>query len=163
VTDPYHEDVYAWAREQAEFVRAGRLAELDRAHLAEELDDIADGIRSAVRTSLRRIIEHLLYLEHATAWQQRAGWMAVAIDHRQRIADRLDDSPSLRRELPALLDRAWPGARALAAHLLSACDRRDPMRLPEACPYTLEQILEESWQPESRYEHVEDEWDPLPF
>jgi len=161
MTDLYHEDVYAWAREQAEIVRARRLDALDRAHVAEELDDIADGIRSAVRTSLRRIVEYFLYLEYALTRQQRAGWMAMVIDHRQRIADRLDDSPSLRRELPALLERVWPGARALAAHMVSACDWQDPKRLPEACPYTLEQILEESWQPESRYDY--EELDPLPF
>ncbi len=36
----YEDDVVAWATEQASLLRAGRLDQLDRAHLAEEIEDV---------------------------------------------------------------------------------------------------------------------------
>ncbi len=147
----YDHDLYAWAREQAEALRVGRLDALDLAHLAEELDDLGNSRRDALRSALKRIVEHFLKLEHSPAWPPRAGWVASVIEHRQRAADLLEDNPSLRRDLPAMLDRAWRGARALAAHSLKAYDHLNPAILPKDCPYTLEQVLDESWWPVNRH------------
>ncbi len=54
----YRADFYAWARDQAEALRAGRLDELDLEHLAEEVEGLAIAVRSAVRSRTRTIIEH---------------------------------------------------------------------------------------------------------
>ena len=61
---------------------------------------------------------------------------------RRRIAKLLRRSPSLRRELPALLEEVHPNAR----------DRAPPprpgwARPPSACPFTLDQITDD-WLPE---------------
>ena len=36
----YDRDFYAWSREQAELLRAGKLAEADIEHIAEEIDSM---------------------------------------------------------------------------------------------------------------------------
>jgi hypothetical protein len=36
------DDLYSWALHQAEFLRAGRLAEIDAAAIAEEIDDVGE-------------------------------------------------------------------------------------------------------------------------
>ena len=63
----YDEDFYAWSREQAAALR--RLSAerwdglLDLEHLVEEVEDLGDERRNAVRSQLRRLIEHCLKLE----------------------------------------------------------------------------------------------------
>jgi hypothetical protein len=39
----YDEDFYAWANEQAGLLRAGRLAEADIGHIAEEIESMGKG------------------------------------------------------------------------------------------------------------------------
>jgi Domain of unknown function DUF29 len=58
--DLHASDAHLWALSQADALRAGRLAELDLAHLAEEIEALAIGIKSAVRSRTRTIVEHLL-------------------------------------------------------------------------------------------------------
>jgi hypothetical protein len=58
--DLYEQDFYAWAREQASLLRAGRFEELDLGHLTEEVDDLGCSLYRSVRSRLRTIIEHLL-------------------------------------------------------------------------------------------------------
>jgi hypothetical protein len=36
----YDKDVILWSKEQAQFLRAGRFAALDIAHLADEIEDV---------------------------------------------------------------------------------------------------------------------------
>ena len=70
-TDLHASDAYRWALSQADALRAGRPAELDLVYLAEEIEALAIGIRSAVRSCTRMIIEHLLKLEHSQAREPR--------------------------------------------------------------------------------------------
>jgi hypothetical protein len=115
--DLYAEDFYAWTRSQAEAL--GRLAEgrwngpLDLAHLAEEVEDLGTEVRNAVRSHLRRILEHCLKLGHATATKPRPGWMRTAANARAEIADRL--TPTIRRDTEAMLPRLYTQARRAAA------------------------------------------------
>jgi hypothetical protein len=51
----YDLDFYAWSREQAELLRAGKLAEADIEHIAEEIDSMG-------RTEKRELISRLTQL-----------------------------------------------------------------------------------------------------
>ena len=66
-SDLYEQDFYAWAREQATLLRAGRFDELDLEHLTEEVEDLGGSLYRSVRSRVRTIIEHLLKLEHSPA------------------------------------------------------------------------------------------------
>jgi Domain of unknown function DUF29 len=144
-TDLYEQDFYAWAREQATLLRAGRFEELDLAHLTQEVDDLGEALYRSVRSRLRTIIEHLLKLQHSPAAEPRGLWLDTV--HAQR-ADLEDDlTASLRRRLRSELPKQYARARAAAARALrrygesAAADA-----LPETCPYTLDQIAGE-WLP----------------
>ena len=143
--DVYEQDFYAWAREQATLLRAGRFDELDLAHLTEEVDDLGGSLYRSVRSRIRTIIEHLLKLEHSPAAAPRGLWLDTV--HAQR-ADLEDDlTASLRRRLRTELPKQYARARAAAARSLrrygetAAADA-----LPETCPYTLDQITGD-WLP----------------
>ena len=141
----YEQDFYAWAREQATLLRAGRYDELDLEHLTEEVEDLGGSLYRSVRSRVRTIIEHLLKLEYSPAAEPRGLWRDTV--HAQR-ADLEDDlTASLKRRLRSELQRQYLRARDAAARSLrrhgetAAADA-----LPETCPYTFDQIAGD-WLP----------------
>lgn len=150
-SDLYDRDFYAWsqaqARELRRFARTRPNVPLDLAHLAEEIADLGKEQRNSVRSWVRRIVEHLLLLEHSPAQGPRPHWIGEIADFRSELVDRL--SKRLERDLRRQLPRLYEAARRLAARKLSAHGETEAAeRLLLTCPYTLEQVLED-WWPES--------------
>ena len=56
----YEVDVVAWANEQAEFLRAGRFDQLDREHLAEEIEDVGKSEQRELANRMAALLAHLL-------------------------------------------------------------------------------------------------------
>jgi hypothetical protein len=141
----YEEDPYLWGQAQAALLRNQRFAELDLANLIEEVEDLGGSLKRAVRSHARRIIEHLLKLQHSSATESRVGWRATIRAQRSELLDHL--TPSLRRELESELAELYARARHDAKASLR--DHGEPAAgdaLPEACPYGMEQI-EGDWLP----------------
>jgi hypothetical protein len=140
----YEADFYVWAREQAALLRAGRYEELDLQNLIEEVDDLGVSLYRSVRSRVRTIIEHLLKLEHSPAQGPKSLWQDTISVQRTDLGD--DLTPSLRARIEAELPKQYERARAAAARALrrrgedTAADA-----LPEACPYTLDQIASDWW------------------
>jgi hypothetical protein len=138
-------DVYAWAQQQAETLRAGQWEALDIEHVAEEIEDLW--------TSDRHNLDLLwLGLVECTdgACRDDMGlydWPSAVIEHhRGRLADSLEERPPLR---PCRRERV-PHAYAWARHQL--WKRRSPPREtpPEVCPWTFDQLGDEDcWPPEA--------------
>jgi len=65
----YDDDFYAWTQHQAEVLRSLPVTDdrFDREHVAEEIEDLGKSERDAVRSQIRRIIEHLLKLGYSPA------------------------------------------------------------------------------------------------
>ena len=151
----YESDFYAWTQEQAAALRrlgaAGANLPLDWENIAEEIDSMGRSERAALRTSLMRVLEHLLKLEYSPAPGPRAGWKRSAIEHRLRLPDILAENPSLAPQLPDLMRAAWEMARELAAQSLVDFDGVDTDILPTDCPYTMEQVSDRSWLPANRH------------
>ena len=83
----YETDFYAWAKTQADLLRAGRYGDLDLEHLIEEVDDLGEALRRSVRSRIRTIIEHLLKLEHSPAREPRGGWYDAVLAQRSDLLD----------------------------------------------------------------------------
>ena len=153
-TELYEEDFYAWTREQAAALR--HMAKdrwngpLDLRHLAEEIQDVGSERRDAIRSHVRRIIEHLLKLAHSRAKDPRGGWRSSVINARVEIEDKL--TASLRRDLARQLPRLYGRGRLLAANGLEAHGKADAAgALPSTCPYDLACILDLNWYPPNRH------------
>jgi hypothetical protein len=54
------DDFYAWCYEQAQLLRLGRFTEADLPNVIKELEGIAQNYRSALKSSYRLVIVHLL-------------------------------------------------------------------------------------------------------
>ena len=155
----YHEDFYAWTRDQAAALR--RLAEqpwngpLDLLHLAEEVEDLGSEQRWAVMSQLERLIEHLLKLEHSPTPAPRRQWMISAIDARGEIQRRL--TMSIRREVEPSLADLYRRARRKAELALAGHGEADAARaLPVACQYAFDDLLADEWWPANRHGLSED-------
>jgi hypothetical protein len=140
----YDQDLYTWAMTSAQLLRDGRLDELDREHLAEELESMGKSELRALESRLTVLLAHLL------KWQfqpERRGksWQRTLLEQRKRIARLLRDSPSLRPRLPGVLPDAYDSALRLAAEE-TGLDETD---FPAACPYTPEQALAEDFYPDN--------------
>jgi Domain of unknown function DUF29 len=153
IDELYEQDFYVWTQRQAAALR--RLAEtrpnaeLDFPHLIEEVEDLGRSQRDAVRSQLRRIIEHCLKLEYSRALEPRGGWYDSIMDARAELDDKL--SPSLRRDLEAQLPRLWARTRTKVDHGLRRLGEPasvDP--LPVDCAYALDDLLADGWYPVNR-------------
>ena len=142
----YDHDFYQWTQHQAALLRQGALQDLDVANLAEEVESLGKRDRRALGSHLRNLVLHLLkWHYHPEGRALGHSWASSIRNARAEISALLDDSPSLRREIPRLLRRWYPLARLDAAdetHLPVAT-------FPEACPWPPAQILREDFWPES--------------
>jgi hypothetical protein len=145
----YEDDFYAWTQYQAEVLRTLRTRDnrFDREHLVEEIEDLGNSERDAVRSQVRRILVHFLKLAYSPARDPRFDWMESIIDARAILEDKL--SSSLRRDVGATLARLYAVARKQSALELQKYGERDAACvLPTECPYTINQVFAEDWFPE---------------
>jgi hypothetical protein len=141
----YEQDFYAWAKAQADLLRAGRYADLDLEHLIDEVDDLGESLRRSVRSRIRTLIEHLLKLEHSPARDPRSGWYDTVLTQRSDLLDEL--TASIRREVEPTLPDLYERARQNADTSLRKHGEHDAAdALPATCPYTFDQITGD-WLP----------------
>lgn len=145
----YDTDFYGWAVEQAQALREAEAARLntprliDWANIAEELDGLARKEARELRSRYRTLLLHLLkwQLQH-----QRRGssWEITIRRERDDIPDLLAENPSLLPRREELFAKAYRDARYDAAKQMRVSLRR----LPETCPFTLEQAMDPDFWPE---------------
>jgi hypothetical protein len=155
----YDEDFVLWTEEQAAALRraksffpaksGGSNLPLDWENLAEEIESLGKSDRRELRSQITRVLRHLLKLEASAAREPRAGWRATIDEARNEIEGILEDSPSLRRSIEALLKKQIGAAARLAADDLR--QHGEPVdaigaRLDGAA-YTEDQVLGD-WFPE---------------
>jgi hypothetical protein len=149
----YEDDFFAWTQLQAKelrrFARSRPNLPLDLAHLAEEIADLGIERRRRLRSWTRRIIEHLLLLEHSPAQDPRRGWIDEIVTFRRDIDDHL--STTLKRDLKRNFPRLYDQARAdLQAKLRLYGEAHIAARVPDRCPYSLDQVLGDFWPASQR-------------
>jgi len=145
----YDDDFYAWTQHQAEVLRSMPAPDnrFDRENVAEEIEDLGKNHRDAVRSQVRRILEHFLKLDYSPAGDPRYGWRGSIIDARAELDDKL--SPTLLHDTSLVLGKLYVTARKRVASDLQDHGERDAAAaLPVECPYTIEQLLADDWYPD---------------
>ncbi len=138
----YDTDIIIWANEQARLLRAGRLDQIDIAHIAEEIEDVGKSEQRELASRMAVLLAHLL------KWQfqpQRRGasWEVTIRTQRNGIARRLHRTPSLANSLndPEWWADAWDDALDAATRETGLAD------LPRTRPWDQAQILAHDWLP----------------
>jgi hypothetical protein len=152
--DLYERDYHAWTQRQAaelrRMVRQRIKTVLDLGHLAEEVEDLGRSERDAVRSQVRRVMEHLLKLEYSGAPEPRDGWKDTVADARAVLDDKL--SASLRRDLEAIWPRLYAQVLATVRRALRRFGVRDAAAGPPAdCPYDFDDVCRAEWYPANRH------------
>jgi hypothetical protein len=145
----YDEDFFAWTQHQAMVLRTMAVTDnrFDRENVAEEIEDLGRSERDAVRSQIRRIIEHFLKLAYSPAEQPRFDWMASIVEARATLGDKI--SATLRRDAEAMLPKLYRDGRRLAELSLRAYgEDKAAEGLPQSCPYSLDDICREDWYPD---------------
>jgi Domain of unknown function DUF29 len=139
----YERDLYVWTQAQAQALREKEWAALDVAHLAEEIESLGNEQAHAVESHLANLLLHLLKWHYQPRRRSRS-WRTSLHNARIEIRRRLRRSPSLRPELPTLVEIAYADARKLAMHETGLTLATFPGR----CPWSLDQLQDEDFLPE---------------
>jgi hypothetical protein len=140
----YEYDFYTWTQAQAASLRAKDWAALDVANLAEEIESLGNEQAHAVESHLVIVLTYLLkwcYQPH----RRSRSWRTSVRVGRQQVARRLRHNPDLRPDLSIMLTYAYADARMRAMDETSL-----PLAtFPEACSWSVEQVLDEDFWPEA--------------
>jgi hypothetical protein len=139
----YDQDFFAWANEQAALLRAGRLAEADIDHIAEEIESMGKTEKRELVSRLTALLLHLL------KWQfqpdrRGANWEATIAVQRDDLADHLIDNPSLQAKLPEAVASAFSKAVIMTYGETGL----RAQTLPTICPWPCEQIMDPAFWPD---------------
>jgi hypothetical protein len=142
----YDRDYYAWIQHQVQALRERRIEDVDWANAAEEIEDLGKSEKRGIRSQLARLLEHLLKLQYARSRPRatnRRGWELSTKGARIEMERLLNDSASLRVQLPELLAQAYRTARLEALRKARLSDET----VPESSPWTVEQVMDNSFLP----------------
>jgi hypothetical protein len=138
----YDHDFQQWLRRQATLARLGDAAQLDLAHLAEELESLAGKDRRAIYSHIRNILHHLLKWEFQKARRSKS-WLRSLTNARNEIDAIIEDSPSLGAD--ALLNEALVKEYDRARRLALVDTKLSETALPSQCPFSVEQVLDKAY------------------
>jgi hypothetical protein len=139
---PYEADYAQWCAEQGALLREGRLSDLDRENLAEEIESLGRSDKREIRSRLGTLLLHLLKWQFQPE-KRKAGWLMTIREQRYQIESLLDESPSLKAYPGQQLGREFRIARLKAADETGLTERDFPVD----CPYSTKDILDHNFFP----------------
>jgi Domain of unknown function DUF29 len=142
-TTLYETDFALWAEQTAQMLKEGRLSEIDLENLIEEVEDLSRRERDALYSNLKIVLLHLLKWEFQPH-KQTNGWKASIREHRQRIKQQVNKSPSLKTYPEEILSECYADARELASDETGL-----PLTtFPAECPYAIADVLASTFLPD---------------
>ncbi len=142
MTTRYEVDIVAWANEQAQLLRAGRLDLLDIEHIAEEIEDVGKSEQRELANRMAVLLAHLLKWQYQP--ERRGGsWMRTIKEQRKRVLLGLEETPSLSGKLHDA--KWWSGVWADA--VAQAIGDTGIDSFPEECPWAVSEVLDAAWLP----------------
>lgn len=138
----YGRDFCAWSDEQGRFLRARSAADLDRDNLAEELERLGNSGRSEIRNRMTALLVDLLKRQFQPGGRTNS-WAAAILEQRRRIAEAIEESPSLKTFPSKVLGKEYRIARLRASGETGI----DIERFPAESPYYIRDLLDENFFP----------------
>lgn len=138
----YERDFHEWTRQQARAIAERRMADVDWANVAEEMESVGASERRALRSYLVVLLKHLAKWEFQPE-RRSASWQTSISNARTHIEGIVETSPSLKNHPEEILDKVWKTALAEAQLEM----RRAFSPLPITCPYTLDQAMDRTFMP----------------
>jgi len=140
----YETDFYAWTQEQVTQLKAQQWEQLDTVNLIEEIESLGRKERQELRNRLGLLLGHLLKWQFQPNKRSNS-WLGTIREQRVQIKLLLQDSPSLKSYLDEVFFDAYELGLALAIRETQLGEQV----FPEECIYTLEQVINPEFLPES--------------
>lgn len=132
----YEADYAAWLQHQVELLKARRWDDLDEPNLIDEVESLGRSDFRRFVSAFEVLIAHMLKWDRQPA-RRTNSWIGSIAEHRARIAQELEDSPSYHARIEEAVRRAYGPARARAS-----AETDLPLKsLPAELPYTFDEIM----------------------
>jgi Domain of unknown function DUF29 len=139
----YENDYYGWANEQAQLLRSGKLAQADIENIAEEIESMGKGEKRELVNRLIILVVHLLKWQFQPT-KRGSSWETTIKIQRIQTKSHMKDNPSLKAQIKDVMNDAYKVA-ILEATLETNLPKQT---FPINCPYSFEQIMDESFWPD---------------
>ena len=140
----YQTDFYSWTQQQAALLKARQFNELDFDNLIEEIESMGASERKELDSRLIELLLHLLKWQYQPK-RKGSSWEVSIAKQRVGIRKVLRDNPSLKYQLEQRVIDCYPDAKSYAA----IETKLSKSLFPEECPYSLEQLFNENFMPDS--------------
>jgi hypothetical protein len=141
--DDYDRDFDAWANHQAALLRAGKVAEADLAHIAEEIESMGRTEKREMVSRLTVLLLHLLKWRFQPNLRSRSWRLGVA-EQRIQVTSHLADNPSLKSLTAAAIADAYRVASLVAQRETGL----DAGAFRAICPWSFDQIVDDAFWPD---------------
>jgi hypothetical protein len=139
----YETDYLQWIDTTVEKLRSRDYASVDWQSLIEEIEDMGRSERRSLKSNLIVVLLHLLKWQFQPKYRS-GSWEGSIVEHRRRIREALDDSPSLQPYLETIFVECY-----LQAVKQAKAETRLPLKtFPQQCPYELAEVLNDEFLPE---------------
>ncbi|OCR02309.1 hypothetical protein BCD67_20130 [Oscillatoriales cyanobacterium USR001] len=138
----YETDYLQWIETTVEKLRSQDYSNVDWENLIEEIESMGRSDRRSLESNLIIVIMHLLKWQFQPELRSRS-WESSIFEHRRRIGNALEDSPSLKPYLEDIFPKCYSNAVKSAS-----IETGLPMQVfPQLCPYTSTEVLDADFMP----------------
>ncbi len=100
----YDRDFHSWIEKHINLLKTGQVHDLDKEHLIEELEGMANRDRNELVSHFKILIAHLLkwqfqlnQLNERWGEFKESNWRATIVEQRSEVQDQLESIPSLKK------------------------------------------------------------------
>ncbi len=139
----YDTDIIAWAKEQANFIRSGKLDLLDVENIASEIDDVGKSEQREFESRMAILLSHLLKWQYQPE-RRGSSWQRTIKDQRKMIERRLVKTPSLKTDVidPDFWITVWDDATRFAENETGMLNT-----FPDTCGWDFTQVMDANFWP----------------
>ncbi len=139
----YDTDYLQWIETTVAKLHSHDYANVDWENLIEEIADMGRSERRSLKSNLIVILVHLLKWQFQP--EKRSGsWEGSIIEHRRRVKEALDDSPSLKSYIESVFAECYAQAVKQAKAETGLLVESFPL----VCPYQLPEVTNDDFLPQ---------------
>lgn len=139
----YETDYLQWIETTIKKLQSQDYKNVDWENLIEEITDMGRSERRSLKSNFIVILVHLLKWQFQP--EKRSGsWEGSIVEHRRRVQEALDDSPSLKPYLESIFAECYTQAVKQAK-----AETGLPLEsFPVMCPYELSEVIADEFLPQ---------------